>query len=398
MVNFEFTEEQRRVQREAREFALRETTPELLEKVWREHYIPFELLRKAGELGFICPTWPPEYGGRGLDIISAALIYYEFARVGLPIPKSYGEEIPYRYGPEWMKEKICAKVARGEALHCVMFTEPAGGSDLGVTRPLDTRAILDGDEWVINGVKTFIASAPIANYGCVIVQTDLKATPPYRGLTWIEVEMKTPGIEVTPLPTLGWFERPLGKVSFKNVRVPKDYVLGEVNRGFYIGMEFLNIMRMIAGITSCAMARGIIDETIKWVKERRLFGRPLSDYQHVRFTIARLLPKIEAAELVCWKALWMEHMGGERVFGRDEIRRITSSAKWLSTEVLLETALECIRFFGGYGFTYDCPVTRILLNALSHVIIEGVSEIHLEGIGRTLFGPYEIEKLRRGTE
>lgn len=394
-MDFEFTEEQKEIQRAAREFAQKEATPELLDRVWKEHYVPFDLLKKAAELGFICPTWDPKYGGGGLDRISAALIDYEFARVGLPLPRNFGADIPYYYGPEWMREQICTKVARGEAIHCGMFTEPGGGSDLGVTRHLDTRAVLDDDEWIINGVKTFITSSLIARYGCVLVQTDPKSTPPYRGLTWIEVDMKTPGIEVAPLPSLGWYESTLGEVSFSDVRVPKDNTIGEINKGFYIGIEYLNTARALIGLTSCAAARGIIDETIKWVKERKVFSRALCDYQHVRFTIAQLLPKIEAAELLCWKVLWMDYKGGEKIFGRDEMRRLSSSAKWLGTETLLETAYKCVRFFGGHGFTYDCPVTRHLLTALPYVIIEGASEVHLDGIGRILFGPYEIEKLLR---
>ncbi|MEM2465087.1 MAG: acyl-CoA dehydrogenase family protein [Candidatus Bathyarchaeia archaeon] len=394
-MDFELTEEQKEIQRAAREFAQKEATPELLDKVWKERYVPFDLLKKAADLGFICSTWDPKYGGGGLDRISAALIGYEFARAGLPIPTNFGADIPYHYGPEWMREQICTEIAKGEAIHCGMFTEPSGGSDLGITRYLDTKAVRDGNEWVINGVKTFITSAPIAKYGCVLVQTDPKAVPPYRGLTWIEVDMKTPGIEVRPLPDIGWPHSPFGEVSFSDVRVPIDNTIGEINRGFYLGMEYLNSARAAVGLSSCAAARGIIEETIKWVKERKVFGRPICDYQHVRFTIAELLPKIEAAELLAWKVLWMDAKGGEKVFGRDEIRRLSSSAKWLGSEILVETVNRCIRFFGGYAFTLDCPVTRRYLSALSNVIVEGVSEIHLDGIGRILFGPYEIEKLMR---
>lgn len=396
-MDFDFTEEQKAIQRTAREFAQKEATPELMDKIWKERRIPLDLIKKAAELGFVCSTWDPKYGGSGLDKVSAALIEYEFARAGLPTLAivNFGADIPYYYGPEWMREEICTKIVRGEVIHCGMFTEPSGGSDLAVTRYLDTKAVRDGDEWVINGAKTFISSAPIAGYGCVLVQTDPKAVPPYRGLTWIEVNMKTPGIEVRPLPEIGWFNGPFGEVTFTDVRVPVDNTIGEVNKGFYIGMEYLSTARVLVGLTSCAAAKGIINETIKWTKERKVFGRPLCDYQHVRFTIAELLPKIEAAELLCWKVLWMETKGGEKVFGRDEMRRLSSSAKLLGSEVLLETASKCVRLFGGFGFTYDCQATRRYIAALANVLIEGVSEVHLDGIGRILFGPYEIEKTFR---
>jgi acyl-CoA dehydrogenase len=394
VLDFELSEEQKAIMKAAEEFAVKETTPELLDKVWKEGYIPWDVLKKAGELGFICPHWKEEHGGAGLDRMSAALVAYVFARVGgPPMPANFAQDIPYYYGPDWMKEEICVKVARGEVVHCGMFTEPAGGSDLGVTRYLDTKAVLDGNEWVINGTKTFITSAPLARYGAVLCQTDPKAVPPYRGLTWIEVDMKTPGIEVTPLPEVGWPASPFGQVTFDNVRVPKENTIGEINKGFYLGMEFLNEARATIGLVSCGAARGILDLTIKYVKERKVFGRPISDYNHVRFTIADLLCKVEAAELLCLKVLWMCQKGGEKVFGRDEMRRYSSMAKLLGSEVLVETANKCIRFFGGYGFTTDQPITRRWLASLANVIIEGVSDLHRDGIARTIFGPYEFEKI-----
>jgi alkylation response protein AidB-like acyl-CoA dehydrogenase len=387
-MDFEFTEEQKALMKAVDDFLAKEWTEDLARRVDETGEWPWDFYRKAAKLGFVCPHFPEECGGQGLSPLDFGLIVYTFARRGslFLIPTGgFGSEL-LTFSPSEIREEFARKVPAGEAVAFGAFTEPSGGSDLGVTRLLDVKARLEGDTWVISGTKTFISCAPFATFGSVLVQTDLNAKPPYRGQTWLFIpRMDLPGLEVRRLPsTSGLLE--YSEMSFDDVRVPKEYVLGELNKGFYLGMHYLNEMRAIVGLVAIGFAERALEITLKWIKERKVFGRPLATYDSIRHEIADALAPLEGAKLLALKVLDMCSKGGEAKYGSSEIRRLSSMAKLYGTEVAMLAVERLVRYWGGYAWSRDQEINRIWRLMLSLVIVEGVSALHRDGIAREAIG------------
>lgn len=379
-MNFELTEEQISIKKAVREFCEKEFKPELMMELDRREEFPMELYKKAAKLGFTSMRFPEEYGGQGYGLLEDCLVVEELCRadpgVGAAIfSGTFASDIIYHFGTEEQREKYLVPVCRGELISAGAFTEPAHGSD--ITR-LDTIAVRRSGEFLINGTKTLITNAPIANFFGVLCQTDLEVTPSYRGQSYIIVDRDTPGVDVTPLKgKMGIRPTLLGEISFSNARVPEENLVGELNKGFYYAMEFFDKSRIQIAAQAVGMAQGAFERALDYAKKRVAFGGPIIQLQAIQLKLAEMATKIEAARLLTYKAAWLYDQG--RV---DPM--MSSMAKAFAARTAVEVTDEAIQIHGGYGYLEDYHVERYHRCAKITDIYEGTTEIQKLNIARYL--------------
>jgi len=371
-MQFELTEEQKEIKRAVREFCEREFTPELALEYDQKEEFPMELYRKAAKLGFTSMRIPEEYGGQGYGVLEECIVVEEMCRVdpGLGAAISLGNlmipDILLKHGTEEQKERYIPPLAKGEAIAAAAFTEPEHGSDI---TKLDTTAVKEGDEWVINGTKTFITNAPIADYLIILCQTDPNAQPSHRGQSIFLAEKGMPGLEATKLHgKMGIRPCITGSVSMDNLRVPEKNLVGELNRGFYYALELFNGTRIIIAAQAVGMAQGAFEKAFQYAKNRKQFGRPILDFQGISFKLAEMHTKIEAARLLTYKAAWLYDQGRA-----DPVA--TSAAKAFASRVAMEVTDEAIQIHGGYGYLAEYHIERYHRCAKITEIYEGTTEI-----------------------
>jgi alkylation response protein AidB-like acyl-CoA dehydrogenase len=324
--------------------------------------------------------FPEEYGGQGYGLLEDCLVVEELCRadpgVGAAIVSgTFASDIIYHFGTEEQKEKYLVPVCRGELISAGAFTEPAHGSD--ITR-LDTIAVKSGGEFLINGTKTLITNAPIANFFGVLCQTDLEVTPSYRGQSYIIVDRDVPGVDVTPLKgKMGIRSTLLGEISFSNVRVPEENLVGELNKGFYYAMKFFDKSRIQIAAHAVGMAQGAFERAFNYAKKRTAFGSPIIQFQAIQLKLAEMATKIEAARLLTYKAAWL--------YDKGKVDPMTSSmAKAFAARAAVEVTDEAIQIHGGYGYLEDYHVERYHRCAKITDIYEGTTEIQKLNIVRYL--------------
>ena len=380
-MNFELTDEQNDIKAAVREFCEKEFTDEVLNEYCKDEEFPWELSRKAAQLGFIGIHFPEEYGGQGYGYFENALIAEEMTRtnpeLGIPLTfADFGTELILIFGREEQKEKYVPRVARGEGLSAAAFTEPSGGSD--ISKCLETVAHREGDEFVINGRKTFITNANISDFIITLCQTDPESKPTYRGQSMIIVENGAPGLDVTKLTgKLGIKPSQTCEVSFNDVRVPEGNLLGELNRGFYHTLDFLNESRIEIAAQGVGIAQGSLDRALDYAKERTLFGRALVELQAVAHKLADMAIKVEAARLLTYKAAWLADQGKT-----DPV--VSSIAKTYAARAGVEVTDEAAQIFGGYYFLDDYEIERFYRHAKIIEIYEGTKEVQKDNIARFL--------------
>jgi len=371
-MHFELTEEQKEIRRAIREFCEKEFTPELALEHDQKEEFPMELYRKAAKLGFTSMRIPEEYGGQGYGVLEECIVVEEMCRVdpGLGAAISLGNlmipDVLLKHGTEEQKEKYIPPLAKGEAISAAAFTEPEHGSDI---TKLDTTAVKEGNEWVINGTKTFITNAPIADYFIILCQTDPNAQPPYRGQSIFLAEKGMPGLEATKLHgKMGIRPCITGSVSIDNLRVPEENLVGELNKGFYYALELFNGTRITIAAQAVGMAQGAFEKAFQHAKNRKQFGRPILDFQGISFKLAEMHMKIEAARLLTYKAAWLYDQGKA-----DPVA--TSTAKAFASRIAMEVTDEAIQIHGGYGYLAEYHIERYHRCAKITEIYEGTTEI-----------------------
>lgn len=380
-MNFDLTEEQVDIRDAVREFCEKEFTEEILDKYCETEEFPWELLIKAARLGFIGIHFPEEYGGQDYGYLENAIVAEEMTRANPELGISltfadFGTELILKYGTEEQKEKYVPRVAKGEGLSASAFTEPSGGSD--ISKCLETVALKEGDEFVINGRKTFITNANISDFIITLCQTNPDSKPTYRGQSIIVVANDTPGIDVTKLTgKLGIKPSQTCEVSFSDVRVPEDNLLGELDRGFYHTLEFLNESRIEIAAQGLGIAQGSLDRALTYAKERTLFGRPLIELQAVAHKLADMAIKVEAARLLTYKAGWLADNGKTDPM-------VSSIAKTYAARAGVEVTDEAAQIFGGYYFLDDYEIEMFYRHAKIIEIYEGTKEVQLDNIARCL--------------
>jgi len=381
-MDFEFTDEQKDIQRAAKEFAQGEFDREMALELERNHAFPKSIWKKACELGFIGLHFPEAYGGQGLGILENTLVVEEFCRqdsgIGIALTLAdFSSEVILRFGSEAQKENYLPPVTRGEAISAGAYTEPDHGSD--ITR-LSTTAIRKGKEFVLNGTKTFITNGTTADHFVVLCQTNPEADPPYRGMCTILVEKGTPGFQATELgDKMGIRMTSTAELSFSDVHVPVENLIGQENRGFYQVMEFFDESRIEIAAQALGIAQGAFDRALAYAKERRQFGKRIADFQITQHKLADMHTKLETARLLTYKAAWN--------FDRGRIDpRLTAMAKMYAGRVSVEVADEAIQIFGGYGYITEYEVERFYRDTKITEIYEGTREIQKNTIARSLIG------------
>jgi len=379
-MDFELTKEQKYIKDAAREFAEGEFKPEVAREFDQKHQFPKDIYKKAAKLGFIGCYFDEKYGGQGLGLLENVLIQEEFCRVDSTLGSAmftglFGSDMILKYGLEEQKMEYLPKTAQGEWLSSGAFTEPAHGSDV---TSLDTVAVRRGDEYVINGAKTMITNAPIADYAVVLCQTNPEAR--HRGQSLFIVKKGTPGLDSNELAgKMGIRASFLGEYSFSDVHVPKEALLGEENRGFYHFMEFIDVGRINVAAQSVGMAQGAFERALKYAKQRQQFGRRLADFQAIQHKLADMALDIESARLLVYKAAW--HVDKEQI-----IPILACMAKTIATTNAMRVISEAMQIFGGYGYLADYDIERYYRDIRVSAIYEGTTEIQKNVVARILIG------------
>ncbi len=377
-MHFELTEEQKSIIAAAREFAEGEFQPETAREFDQRHEFPRSIYKKAAKLGFIGCNFDEKYGGQGLGLLENVLIEEEFCRVDSTLGSAmftglFGSDVILEYGTEEQKMEYLPKSAQGEWLSAGAFTEPAHGSDVTV---MDTVAVQDGDEYVINGGKTMITNAPIADYAVVLCQTNPEAR--HKGQSLFVVKKGTLGFDSNELAgKLGIRASLLGEYSFSDVRVPKKALVGEENRGFYHFLEFIDIGRINVAAQSVGMAQGAFERALKYAKEREQFGRKLADFQAIQHKLADMALDVESARLLVYKAAWYVDHG-------QIIPKWACMAKTIATTNAMRVISEAMQIFGGYGYLADYDIERYYRDIRISAIYEGTTEIQKNVVARIL--------------
>ena len=382
-MNFDMTDEQKDIIKAAREFAEKEF-PDLAQECDREEKSPKHLWKKACELGFVGVFIPETYGGAGLGFLEHCLINEEFWRVDPGIAMSimsatFGGEMILLFGTEEQKKKWLPPLVQGKAITGAAITEPDAGSDVS---SISTTATLEGDEYVINGTKMFITNGTNANFLQVLCITEPHAKSRHDQFSVITVETDRKGFEATKLKNkLGIRASDTAEISYSDVRVPKENLIGTPGRGFQQFMAFFDHTRLHICAQAVGLAQGALEQAIKHVRERRQFGKPLASFQATQFKIAEMATRIEAGRNLYHKAAWLlDH-------GRVESHLI-SMAKWFSGETAVRVADEALQLHGGYGYIGDYNIERFYRDSKIVEIYEGTKEIEKIVIARALLGKY----------
>ena len=381
-MEFRLNKEQDAIQKAAREFAQGEFDKEIALEHERAHTFPYEIWKKACELGFMGIHFPEKYGGQEYGIFENALVVEEFCRQdsGIGIALSLADflsEIILRFGSEQQKEKYLIPITEGKAISSGGITEPDHGSDITL---MNTTATKEGDEYVINGVKTFITNGTTSDFVMALCQTDPEAKPTYRGQSVIIVDTETPGYTTADVgEKMGAKMSPTGELSFNNVRVPVSNLVGQENRGFYHVLEFFDESRIEIAAQALGIAQGAFDRALAYTKERTQFGKKLAEFQVTQHKLADMATKIETARLIVYKSGWNFDQGNIDP-------KLTSIAKMYAARVAVEVADEAIQLFGGYGYMLEYEVERFYRDAKLTEIYEGTREIQKNTIASALLG------------
>lgn len=379
-MNFDLTSEQEMVKKTAKEFADNEIMPGARERD-RQEIFPWDLIHEMAGLGFLGPTLPERYGGMGFDYISEAIIFEEVGRADssvrttLSVQVSLTELPILHFGTEEQKQKYLPRLASGEWIGCFGLTEPQAGSDAANQH---TRAVREGNEWVLNGRKMWISNGGIAALALVFAQTDPQLE--HRGISAFLVETATPGFSTQDIHNkLGLRSSNTAELILEDVRVPLENLLGEPGQGFKIAMHALDQGRYGVASGCVGIIQGCIDASVKYAREREAFGQPIAGFQLVQELIADMVLDAEAARLLVYRAGHLKNKGVPNT-------RETSLAKWYASEAAVKAALNAIQVHGGYGYSDEYPVERYLRDAKVATLYEGTTQIQKLIIGRAATG------------
>lgn len=363
----------------AREFLDKEVVPYRAE--WdRVESVDTAIIPKLGQIGFLGLTIPEEYGGIGGDYITYALAMEELGRADSAIRGIvsvsmglFGKSV-LQFGTEEQKQRWLPGIASGEKLGCFGLTEPDNGSDAG---NLTARAVREGDEWVINGSKIFITNGTWADVALVFART---GGPGAKGVSAFLVPTDTPGFEATEVKgKLGLRGQATAALSFSDVRVPADALLGEEGQGFRIAMTALDKGRVGIAASCVGIVQGCLEATVEYTTAREQFGKPIASYQMVQDMIAEMSVDADAARLLTWRAA--------DLIGRGERFSVEASkAKLFASEAAVKAANLAIQAFGGYGYVDEYPVQKYMRDARVMTLYEGTSQIQKLIIGRAETG------------
>jgi len=378
-MDFELTNEQKMIRDTVRDFATNVIQPRTI-TIDKEATFPVDIFKQMGELGLMGIPFPEVYGGSGGDTISYALAVEEIGKVCASTGLSYAAAVSlgatpiYAFGTEEQKEKYLKPLAEGKTLGAFGLTEPNAGSDAGGTQ---TTATLDGQEFIINGEKCFITNA---SYAKTIIITAVTGKDE-RGkniISAIIVPTDAEGITITNnYDKMGVRGSDTAEVALDNVRVPKENLLGDPNKGFKQFLSTLNGGRISIAALGLGIAQAALDRSLKYAKERKQFGKPLTSFQAIQFKLADMAMEVELARNMIYKAAWLKDVG--KPFAKE-----AAYAKLFATETAFRNANQAIQIHGGYGYMREYEDERLLRDAKLLEIGEGTSEIQRVVIARQL--------------
>ncbi|MEA5096883.1 MAG: acyl-CoA dehydrogenase, partial [Sedimentibacter saalensis] len=366
---FQLSKEHEMARQLFRSFAVNEVEP-LAQEIDEQERFPLETVEKMQKYGFMGIPFPKQYGGQGCDYLTYAMAVEELSKVcattGVIVSAhtSLCGSPLLEFGTEEQKQKYLTKIASGEWIGAFGLTEPGAGTDAAGQQ---TKAVLDGDNYILNGSKIFITNASYADVYIVMAMTDKSQGT--KGISAFIVESTFPGFSI------GKKELKMGirgsatcELIFEDCVVPKENLLGKIGQGFKIAMKTLDGGRIGIAAQALGIAQGAIDETVKYVKERKQFGRSISQFQNTQFQLAEMQTKVDAARLLVYRAACSKDAGA--AYGVD-----AAMAKLFAAETAMEVTTKAVQLHGGYGYTRDYPVERMMRDAKITEIYEGTSEV-----------------------
>lgn len=369
-MDFSMSPDHKMVEEQVYRFARNEVMP-IIKTHDRNHTFPHELLPKMAELGFLGICLPARYGGAGMDYISLGIISegleYADSSVRETVAVHLGlHALPiFQWGTDAQKRDMLPPLATGEKMACFGLTEPGAGSDVS---GMDSRARRDGDDYLVSGEKMWITLADVADRFLVFAKTD--SSKGVNGITAFILERGWKGLTTGTIEgKMGVHASNTGWIAMDEVRVPASHRLGEEGEGFKIAMSALDNARYGVAAGAVGVMKACLDESIRYSKERKTFGKPIAEYQLVQQMLATMQQNIDAGQLLVWKAGWLKNQGIRNT-------RETSMAKWFCTEAAKRSADDAVQIHGAYGYSDEYNVERHLRNSKSAVIYEGTSQIH----------------------
>lgn len=370
-MDVELDKELKHIQSAAREFAKKEVLPRVDEDE-RNHSFQRDLINKMAELDFFGSPIPEEYGGTGTGFMAHALITEEIAKVSGSLRAAFNMQTMgtareiYQYGTEEQKQKYIPKLLNCELLGCICITESEAGSDVG---SINTVAKKNNNKYILNGSKTWITYAPVADVAIVYAYTN--PSERYEGISAFIVDLHSQGVSSgTPFSKMGWNSCPTGELFFNDVEIDKENLLGNIEgEGFKHVMSGLNNTRLTAAAGAVGVSQGLIDHATKYANERKQFGKPIGKFQMVQEELARMIIETEAARLMTYRCAVQKDKG----FLNNTLE--TSMAKYYSCDVASRVADSALRIFGAYGYSAEYPIERLLREAKLYQILEGSANI-----------------------
>ena len=370
-----FTEEHDMFRKMTADFYKNEVEPHMVE--WeKEGQVSREVWEKAGALGLICPNFPEKYGGAGADFLYNTIVIEESAKVrnsGFFLSLHADVVAPYilEFGSEEQKQKYLPDIIAGKKILAISMTEPGTGSDLA---NIQTRAVDKGDHYLLNGSKTFISNGHLADINIVCARTG----EGQGGISLLIVESDWPGYEKgKKLEKVGLKAQDTAEIHFTDVKVPKENLLGKVNRGFRYLMQELQQERLVLAISNQVAAEMALDMTVQYVHERKAFGKKIGSFQNTRFKLADMLVEQEMSRAFVDQIIMAHNNGDKRMIQ-------ASMAKLNCSEMLNKHVNQCLQMFGGYGYMLEYPIARAYLDARIQTIYAGTSEIMKEIISKAV--------------
>ena len=379
-MTFELTEEQNLLRQMVRDFAEAEIAPGAAERDAQECFDRELMYDKLGELGLTGIVFPEEYGGAGADYISYAIAVEELSRVCASTGVTLSAHLSlcanpiFLFGTEEQRRKYLTPLAEGSKLGAFGLTENSAGSDAGGTK---TNAVRDGGEWVLNGSKIFITNGGDAETYVVLARTDKEAQK-HRGISAFIVEKDTPGFGFGKKEQkLGIRSSPTMELVFENCRIPAENLLGEEGQGFKVAMKTLDGGRIGIAAQALGIAQGAYEAAVTYAKERKQFNQSISSFQAIQFKLADMATEIEAARLLVYQAAYRASAGLS-------YSQQSAMAKLYASDVAMKVTTEAVQVFGGYGYTREFPVERMMRDAKITQIYEGTNEVQRVVIGAAI--------------
>ena len=382
-----FNEEHQMFRQTVRSFVEKEILP-YADQWEKDEKIPRELFLKMGEMGLLGINHDEKYGGSNADIFYSVAYLEELGRAGyagvtaaVSVHQYMATNHLAEAGSHELKEKYLRPAIEGKYVGAIAVTEPFGGSDVAALR---TTAVREGDEYVINGSKTFITNGVYADFVVVGCKTDLNAG--INGMSLIVVPRGTPGFTSTKLKKMGWYSSDTGELAFDNVRVPASNLVGKEGMGFFYIMESFQLERLVAGMMAVGGAEGCIDMTLKYMDEREAFGRKIKKFQVLRHDIVNLCTELEAAKQLVYTSSWQYQHGEVPV-------KECSMVKLLCSELGNKIVDTCLQVYGGYGYMEEYPICRMYRDARVGTIVGGTSQIMREILSKIIIDDVRYKKV-----